>query len=142
MATKLKPFRARSLSMGQQMEALMRDFPISRGNLGGNSKLVWIGKVQPTPLSAAYTIQIIYRARQRPTVHVVEPTLRTREGKRLPHVFHGRALCIYRAKYGEWNSSKLISSTILTWTSLWLAHYEIWLSTGIWCGSKAEHPTG
>lgn len=142
MATRLKPFRARSLSMGHQMAALIRDFPISKGNLSKNSKLVWIGKVQPTPLSASYTIQIIYHAGQQPQVQVVEPALRTREGKKLPHVFHGKILCLYRTKYGEWNSSKLISSTILAWTSLWLAHYEIWLSTGLWCGSKAEHPAG
>ncbi len=106
-----------------------------------NSKLVWMGKIQPSPLSISYTIQIIYRTGKRPMVQIIEPKLQTRKGEKLPHVFHGKILCLYRAKYGEWNSSMFLATTIVPWTSLWLLHYEIWFATGAWCGSKAEHPS-
>jgi hypothetical protein len=33
-----------------------------------------------------------------------------------------------------------IADTIVPWVSMWLMHYEIWLATGVWCGSKEEHP--
>ena len=34
----------------------------------------------------------------------------------------------------------LIADTIVPWVSMWLMHYEIWFATGVWCGSKQEHP--
>lgn len=142
MATsRIKPFKARFLSLGQQLEALMRDFPGSKGNLSKNSKLVWIARVLPSPLSCIYTIQLIYQIGKRPTVQVVEPVLVPRQGEKLPHVFAGKILCLYRARYGEWDPSKYLSMTIVPWASLWLLHYEIWHSTGSWGGSRAEHPT-
>lgn len=140
MGTNFRPFKARILSLGQQSEGLKREFPASKINLSQNGKLVWIGRVQPSPLSATYTVQLAYHVGKRPVVQVVEPALETREGERLPHIFGGKALCLYRTIYGEWNAAKLISKTIIPWTALWLHHYEIWLATGVWCGSKSEHP--
>lgn len=73
-------------------------------------------------------------------VTVIEPELIAPEGKRLPHVFSGNELCLFRYKYFEWDSSMIIATTILAWASLWLLYYEIWLATGAWCGSNQEHP--
>lgn len=136
------PFRVRALSLGQQLDALLRDFPRSTGKLRKNGKLVWIARILPSPLSRVYKIQLIYQMGKRPTVQVVDPVLVPRTGEKLPHVFAGKILCLYRAKYGEWNASKYIATTIVPWTSLWLLHYEVWHSTGHWSGSKSEHPSG
>ena len=100
----------------------------------------WVGQIQPTPLSATYTVKIDYRLNERPEVTILDPELTSRNGSRLPHVFTGNHPGLFRYKYGEWNGRMSIAETIVPWFSMWLMHYEIWLTTGIWCGSKEEHP--
>ena len=34
----------------------------------------------------------------------------------------------------KWNERKMIAKTIIPWTSEWLFHYEIWVTTGTWHG--------
>ncbi len=115
-------------------------FPESRTTMNERNRLVWTGKLQPTPLSSVYTVQIIYKLGDKPQVRVLEPKLVSPEGVRLPHVFTGNLLCLYRSKYGEWNSTMSLATSIVSWTSLWLSHYEVWRVTGTWCGRKQEHP--
>lgn len=131
----------RSLSLAVQGVELKSKFPESKIALTKGTKLIWIGNLQPSHLSIVYKVQIIYRFGKRPEVRVLNPVLKTRLGEKIPHVFGGKVLCLYRSKYGEWAPSKLIANTIIPWTSLWLLHYEIWLATGEWCGSRAEHPS-
>lgn len=104
--------------------------------------MTWIGKLQPTLLSETYTVQIRYQIDKRPHVTVLDPQLQRRNGSRLPHVFTGDELCLFRYAYSEWDGSMFLADTIIPWTSLWLFHYEIWSVTGIWCGSRQEHPSG
>ena len=130
----------RSLSLAVQSVELRSKFPESKIALTKGTKLIWIGKLHPSHLSIVYTVQIIYQFGKRPEVRVLDPVLKTRPGEKIPHMFRGKDLCLYRSKYGEWVPSKLIASTIIPWTSLWLLHYEIWLASGEWCGSRAEHP--
>ncbi len=96
--------------------------------------------MQPSELSDFYTIKIKYRLRERPHVSVLAPELMPRKGERIPHLFPGKELCLFRYKYYEWNSRMHLADTILPWSSIWLLHYEIWHATGVWCGSKQEHP--
>jgi hypothetical protein len=100
-------------------------------------RLAWTGVIQPTPLGRAYTVRITYATGEDPKVVVVDPTLDSRPGEPLPHVFRDGCLCLYED--GEWLPSMFIAETIVPWTSEWLAHYEIWKATGRWCGD-AEPP--
>jgi hypothetical protein len=115
-------------------------FPDSAIVLERNFGLQWLGKIQPTPLSATYTVKVKYRLNARPEVTIVDPVLISRNGSKLPHVFKGNHPCLFRFKYYEWNGRMSIADTIVPWVSMWLMHYEIWLVTGKWCGSREEHP--
>ena len=90
-----------------------------------NSGMVWIGKIHPTPVRAIYTVRIKYKLGERPEVTVLDPIIVPRNGERLPHVFEGNLLCLFRYKYHEWDPSMLIAKTIVSWASLWLFHYEV-----------------
>jgi hypothetical protein len=134
-------FKKQAQTIAMQAASLKSAFPDSKITLERNNGMVWVGKLQPTPLSATYTLRIKYRLDERPEVTVLDPILLSRDGTRLPHVFKGNLLCLFRYKYHEWDSTILIVNTIVPWTSLWLSHYEVWYATGVWCGSKEEHPS-
>ena len=138
--TQYFPNARRTLTVAVQGAGLKRLFPESQVSFNKNVSLTWIGKLQPTPLTETYSVKMRYRLKQRPEVIVVSPELRERNGCRIPHVFPGNELCLFRYQYFEWDSTMSVAETIVPWTSLWLLHYEIWLATGTWCGSKQEHP--
>lgn len=127
------------LSIAKQAAHLKRLFPDSAVALSQNSMLIWKGHLQPTPLSEKYHIQIKYRIGMRPEVRVLDPPLKHYEEQPIPHVFARERLCLFMYSYKEWSPEMIIAETIIPWTSLWLFYYEIWLSTGIWCGG-GEHP--
>jgi hypothetical protein len=127
------------MTIAVQAANLKRVFPDSRVNLDRNVGLTWLGTLQPTPLGDTYTVKIKYRLDQRPQVTVLEPQLQPRNGERLPHVFKGQELCLFRFKYFEWGGTQTIADTIVPWASVWLLYYEIWRAAGVWCGSKEEH---
>ena len=138
--SKSKYFNRSSLTNIAQASKLKQVFPDSTFSLERNHGLKWIGKLHPTPLSATYTVSIKYRLDERPEVSILDPVLASRNGSRLPHVFAGNHPCLFRFKYREWNGTMAIADTIVPWVSTWLAHYEVWLVTGVWSGRKEEHP--
>jgi hypothetical protein len=103
--------------------------------------LDWRAVVQPTPLSDWYKIKIVYHQDRTtlPRVWVIDPALQRRDGKLPPHLYREGNLCLFLPRANEWDSSKPIALTILSWTSLWLYFYELWLATGQWYGG-GEHP--
>jgi hypothetical protein len=97
----------------------------------------WIGDLQPSPLSDSYTVQIDYRPPARPTVSVLRPKLVSRKpAERIPHTFPDGTICLHLP--GEWTSTMPIADTIVPWMSLWLLHYEIWITLGTWMGGGHE----
>lgn len=110
----------------------------------------WVGAVQPTENSPAYTISVKYffnwgwrhrNRNHRIEVRVLSPRLELHAGKnRLPHVYSHNRLCLFYPRYGEWTPNRLISETILDWTVFWLAHYEIWVVTGVWTADEIHRP--
>jgi len=93
--------------------------------------------LQPTLISDAYTVKIVYKVPVRPQVQVLKPGLRLAPGKtRLPHVFEGNKLCLHDV--GDWRPDRRISEFVVPWTSLWLAFYEFWVLTGEWLGDGRE----
>lgn len=129
----------KTIPVAIQGAGLKRIFPDSHISFKKNT-ITWIGQLQPTHLSQNYTVRIMYKLKERPVVAVVSPELTRRNGCRIPHMFADNELCLFRYKYFEWDSTMSIAETIVPWTSLWLLHSEIWLATGVWCGSKQEHP--
>jgi hypothetical protein len=129
---------AKQLTIAMQAGHLRHSFPEAKLNLHKNNLLTWHGVITPTPLSQSYHVTIQYRLGERPDVTISDPPLKTNNGQKIPHVFSGNRLCLFRYKYYEWDSGMRIDNTIIPWTSLWLFFYEIWLATGTWCGG-GEH---
>ena len=76
-----------------------------------------------------------------PELVVVDPPLeKNSKGESSPHLYAGDLLCVYHPLRNEWDSSKIIADTIISWISLWLYYYEVWLATGDWKG-EGDHPT-
>ena len=101
-------------------------------------RLTWTVQLQPTPLSATYTVRVHHDAgNHRPRVAVLDPPLEDRWGKGLPHVFPGDELCLY---YDEFDGAvDLIADKMVPWVSEWLYYYELWVTTGDWLGGGI-HP--
>jgi hypothetical protein len=104
---------------------------------------LWIGALQPTPLSVGYTVTVRIRPDWCPEVRVLEPGLRPRDGvDKLPHVYGDGSLCLHF--YGDWHPGMFVAETTLPWVSVWLYFYEVWHATGLWLGGgthpdRAEH---
>lgn len=99
----------------------------------------WRGVLQPTELSPHYHIRLSYTMPRDPQVWVTAPRLHPEAPHRYPQ---NGALCLYYpndAQAASWSPDQHIAMTILPWTALWLAFYEVWLETGKWYGPEAPH---
>jgi hypothetical protein len=140
MANKSKYFtNPKPLALAVQAALLKSAFPESSVSLTLSKKLKWEGELVPSPLSNIYKIRLDYDLGKRPQVTVIDPKLGLSNGQKPPHLFKEGTLCLYRYS-NEWNPGLLLADTILPWTALWLMHYETWLATGKWSGTKQEHP--
>lgn len=124
-------------SVAQQGFALRGRFPDGRV-VARAGRLVWTGRLTPTPLSRGYIVRIDYAAGGPPRVRVLDPQLDGRQGEPLPHVYSDGTLCLHRA--GEWTATMSIADSIVPWTAEWLAFYEIWQATGDWQGGGEWPP--
>ncbi len=104
-----------------------------------HSCLVWEGKIMPTELSQIYTVKLKYKIGKSPQVNILSPELIEPEGKRLPHTYSRKRLCLYYPGIDNWRGDMLLAETIVPWISEWLYYYEIWLVTGEWYGGGI-HP--
>lgn len=121
-------------TLPQQFLALRRLPLTTRVGLRRN-RLHWQGKLQPTPTSDTYLIEIEYAGAGRPAVRVLSPELDVPDDA-LPHTFRDGDLCLHLP--GEWNAGQLIAHSIVPWASEWLLHYELWRATGEWLGGGHE----
>lgn len=121
-------------TLPQQLLALRR-LPLTMRVELRRNHLHWEGKLQPTPSSDTYVVEIEYAGTRRPAVRVLWPEINVRE-ESLPHTFGGGDLCLHFP--GEWNASQLIARSIVPWASEWLLHYELWRATGEWLGGGHE----
>ncbi|RFU70618.1 hypothetical protein D0469_05650 [Peribacillus saganii] len=117
------------------MEQLYPGFVVS----WKKNTVIWTGDLRPTDMSATYTVQISYSIDMtQPKVIVLSPKLKRREGEKIPHIYPGEKLCLFRPRKKEWTKEMFIAETIVPWTSLWLYYYEMWHATGEWLGG-GEH---
>lgn len=129
-------FNQKPLTPAEQAYVLKLKYPGFR-ILTARNHLECVGTLQPTLISDAYTVKIIYNVPLRPRVQVLQPELRLAPGKtRLPHVFEGNELCLHDAE--DWHPGRHISEYVVPWISLWLAFYEFWVLTGEWRGDGRE----
>lgn len=130
--------RANRLNAAHQALALRAAFPASKTTVRSR-RICWTGKIRPTPISDEYTIRISCSPDQFPRVVVLAPDLLTRPGESIPHRFDDGSLCLH--KNHEWSSEMFLVDTTVPWAAEWLAHYEIWLVTGIWHGGGEWPPS-
>lgn len=124
--------------LGQQVGALNAQYPEAAVAFS-RLKIVWVGELQPSPLSRVYLVRVEYQPQHgRPKVTVADPPLQLREGEiSLPHVFPGNELCLH--VFGEWNDSMPLTD-LIPWASEWLFFYELWVATGAWLGGGQAPP--
>ena len=121
------------------MSALLFDYPDSQIELDG-AGFKWWGRIQPTPMSLSYLVEIAWQPRKRAVVRVLDPEIEDRAGKPPPHIFKGRDLCLHL--HEEWTYTCPVSTTLVPWSSMWLFFYEIWLFTGEWTGGGHQFGDG
>ena len=126
------------INLAVQQLMLRKQFPDAHCRVS-RSELTWVGILTPSPLSRSYRVRLRHSLSESPDVEVLDPKLERRDGKLPEHLYTGERLCLYQPRTGEWNSTMLLSETIIPWTSEWLFHYEIWLAIGEWCGG-GTHP--
>jgi hypothetical protein len=120
----------RTLTVTQQALALASAFPEYRPRIV-RSRLVWVGELQPSPVSEIYAVRIQYAGRERPAISLLDPPSDAGDDS-LPHTFEDHTLCLHYP--WEWCAHQLIVSTIVPWTSEWLFYYELFKITGRWHG--------
>ncbi len=130
--------KPKSISLPLQEAALRWLFPESSAWIR-RSELIWQGTLTPSVLSLTYKVRLRYKLTGSPEIEVLSPRLQKRGSESPPHLYPGERLCLYLPCVGEWNKTMMLSQTIIPWTSEWLLNYEIWLSTGAWCGGGL-HP--
>ena len=77
---------------------------------------------------------MVYRRRGRPAVFVLDPPLLPDA----PHIWPDRSLCLYWPKEWWWKDTESIAETIVSWTALWLEHFEVWQQVGEWLGPSSH----
>jgi hypothetical protein len=123
-----------------QLLQLRRMFPDSVGSIR-RDELRWRGNLQPTQISATYTIDLSFRIKQFPKVHVFNAPWRNGSAKRPPHTYLDGSLCLYYPRANEFDSTMFLAQTIIPWTAEWLLHYELWLASADheWFGGGIVH---
>jgi hypothetical protein len=127
-----------AISLARQGRRLLEVCPGSQVTIR-RSCLTWVGRLQPTPISADYELGLEYRLPRRPQVHVLSPVLKWRGREPPPHLFQNNCLCLYHSPSREWHAGMMMGNTVIPWASEWLLHHELWRATGVWCGGGI-HP--
>lgn len=130
--------RLHAIPMPVQMARLKSAYPDSRASLKRDA-LRWEADLTPTPLSRTYRVKLEMHRDGKPKVRLIHPSLQMRDGKRCPHLYPDDVLCLYLPGAFEWTREMQLVETIVPWISEWLAHYEVWLATGVWTGGGV-HP--
>jgi hypothetical protein len=130
--------RQKYLTVMQQDQYVRSRFPLFHRSTNRGTRIKWRGTLQPSPRSDIYEIEISYEVPCQPVIKVLTPRLSMwGDLKKQPHTFQDGSLCVHQTH--EWHGNKLVATTIIPWTCLWLAFYETWRETGCWLG-EGTHP--
>ena len=131
---------SREKTIGQQVAAMKREYPAFVTQFIGGSAMRVLGEIRPTSRSIAYRFETTYNLADKPETRIISPKLtKNFKGDKIPHIYPGENLCLYKPSYAEFRKTDLLSDTIIRWTALWLYFYELWHVTGEWLGG-GEHP--
>ncbi len=103
-----------------------------------NNRLIWFGKIKPTPLSRVYNVRLVCKKGNKPRVFLYGKHIIGIERDDFPHRYNKNLekqeveLCLNMPI--EFNYSLRIIDTIILWIQEWLYYYEIWLATNEWRG--------
>lgn len=134
--------KAKAHRLIDQLVAIRLKYPESDVHIK-KGVLHWSGYLRPTPISREYHVLVSYKMKQRPVVTLLGDNILGLERNDFPHHFSKDPnqkcanLCLHLAH--EFDSTILIADTIIPWAIEWLYYYEIWLTTGTWCGG-GKHP--
>ncbi|MEJ7558643.1 MAG: hypothetical protein WKF66_10070 [Pedobacter sp.] len=129
----------KNLTAMQQYLDFKRNLPAWKAQVQANG-FTAKSVIQPTPLSALYSVRITYQQDWAPVIRVLNGQLKPRVANgKIRHTYDNGSLCLYYPKAREWTPKDLISETIVPWISVWLYYYEIWHATGLWLGGGIEH---
>lgn len=129
----------KTLTLAEQFASLKALFPQFSTTLHA-SFLTVKGEIQPTARSEKYQFRLKYYLHQPPDIIIVHPKLTPNfKDEKVPHVYPGMKLCLYKPGYREFTKGKYLSQTVIGWISAWLYYYEIWHIIGEWLGG-GEHP--
>ncbi len=133
------PGRVRILGLGEQLAHLRLRWPGFQSQVS-DGVLTATGSLQPTEISAIYTVNVRQHGGKNPEVRVLSPQLEMGpNGEAIPHMYEQDRLCLFVPGGDEWKPDDPIATTILPWASLWLYFYEVWKATGDWLGGGI-HP--
>ncbi len=142
---KNKCYIKHQLTLQQQLFQLKKFFNPIKCSIYKN-ELIWIQKVQPTPLSKTYDLTIKMKSSDRfPKVYLYnQKILQSKDDypkhcyKRVFKSINNEYVQICLFLPGEWRKDMLIANTIIPWAIEWLYFYELWRITGKWLGGGHE----
>jgi hypothetical protein len=126
-------YRVRASLLRREQQAMRRFYPDLQLQTADNGDLFWQGAVS-TWTGNAYEIQLRYPAafpHRPPKAYVVNPKI-----EQSRHIYPDGHLCLFHRDDKTWEMNTTCA-TVMSWISLWLHCYEVWLETGSW--PRKEH---
>ena len=126
-------YRVKSRLLQQEQQAMHRFYPNLSLDTISNGDLYWQG-VLTTWTGNDYEVQVRYPDAfpyKPPKAYVVSPKIQESR-----HIYPDGHLCLFHKDDKSWEP-KTTAATVMSWVSLWLHCYEVWLETGDW--PRREH---
>ena len=126
-------YRVKSRLLRQEQQAMRRFYPALQLQNDPNGDLFWQGAVT-TWTGNDYEIQLRYPDSfpyRPPKAYVINPKI-----EQSRHIYPDGHLCLFHKDDKTWEPNTT-GATVMSWISLWLHCYEVWLETGTW--PRKEH---
>ena len=126
-------YRVKSRLPRQEQQAMQRFYPSFNMDTTAEGDLYWQGVVT-TWTGNGYEIRLRYPDAfpyKPPKAYVMTPKIQESR-----HIYSDGHLCLFHKDDKSWEP-KTTAATVMSWVSLWLHCYEVWLETGDW--PRREH---
>jgi len=126
-------YRVKTRLLRQEQQAMHRFYPNLGMDTTPDGDMYWKGLVT-TWTGSGYEVQLVYPDAfpyKPPKAYVVNPKIQESR-----HIYPDGHLCLFHKDDKSWEP-KTTAATVMSWVSLWLHCYEVWLETGEW--PRREH---
>ena len=126
-------YRVKSRLLQQEQQAMRRFYPDFRMDTAPEGDLYWQGTVT-TWAGNGYEVLLRYPDAfpfKPPKAYVLKPKIQQSR-----HIYPDGHLCLFHKEDKSWEP-KTTAATVMSWVSLWLHCFEVWLETGDW--PRREH---